>query len=80
MNTSPPYLQAGPVAIHIRSRETDPQSTLPPIDHSSTEPTLDVQGSVLLFPDNGTPIEQLNGVVVSKLLMYRSRMSHEKGD
>ena len=69
MSASPPYLQAGPVAIHIHSRETNPQPASPPGGHSLAEPTLDVQGLVLLSPDNGASIEELNGIVVSKIMV-----------
>ena len=69
MSASPPYLQAGPVAIHIHSRETNPQPASPPGGYSLAEPTLDVQGLVLLSPDNGASIEELNGIVVSKIMV-----------
>lgn len=71
MNPLPPYLQAGPVAIHIRSREITPQLAPPSSDYPFIGPTLDVQGSVLLSPDNGAAIEELNGVVVSEFLLAR---------
>ena len=80
MNTSPPYLRVGPVAIHIRSRETDRQPASPPSDYPFAEPTLVVQGSVFLSPDNGAFVEELNGVPVSKFLIYKRRISHENGD
>lgn len=69
MNVPPSYLRVGPVAIHIRSQGTNRQPASPSSDHSFAGPTLDVQGSVFLSPDNGMIIEELNGVVVSKFLM-----------
>ena len=70
MNNLPPYLRVGPVAIHLHSRETNYPTTSPSDDFS--EPTLDVQGSVLLSPDDGTLIQELNGVVSSFLVNQRS--------
>ena len=70
MNGSPSYLRVGPVAIHIRSRETDRQLASPSSDYSFAGPTLDVEGSIFLSPDNGASIEELNGIVVRKFTVY----------
>lgn len=79
MNASPPYLRVGPVVIHLYSRESSFKPTLPSSGFSSVEPTLDVQGSVFLSPDDGMLIQELNGVV-SSFLLYQRRISYEDGD
>ena len=78
MSNSPPYLRVGPVAIHVRSRETTYEFTSSSSDYAFAEPTLDVQGSVFLSPDDGTLIEELNGVV-SESLIHSRRASYDEG-
>lgn len=63
MNASPPYLRVGPVAIHLHSREVTHKPTPPSDDFSLAGRTLDVQGAVFMSPDDGTSIQELNGVV-----------------
>lgn len=78
MKISSPYLRVGPVAIHIRSQETSDEFTLSSGGDSTAEPTLGVQGSVFLSPNDGTSIEELNGVV-SESLIYTRRIPYEEG-